>query len=75
MTFCDMLKSTVTMKACNWMVSFVDLVQGLATPSEVYASVALPSPGGLVRNKESQIPSQLQLVQNLHFDKLPSSEE
>lgn len=75
MMFCDMLRSTFTMKACNWVGSCVNLVQELPTPSEVHTSAALPSAGWLVRNEESQILSQLQLVQNLHFNKLPSSEE
>lgn len=64
------------MKACNWMGSCVNLVQERPTPSEVPISAAfLPSAGWLVRNEESQILSQLQPVQNLHFNKLPSSEE
>ena len=75
MIFCDMLRSTVTMKACNWVGSCVHLVQELPTPSEVHISAALPSAGRLVRNEESQTLSQLQLVQNQHFNKLPSSEE
>ena len=75
MIFCDMLRSTVTMKAYNWVGSCVHLVQELPTPSEVHISTALPTAGRLVRNEESQTLSHLQLVQNQHFNKLPSSEE
>ena len=39
------------MGAWDWMGSCVDLIQGLATPSEVHPSAALPSPGGLLEMK------------------------